>query len=418
MTERVHDVVYMPGDGIGVPCCEQTRRVLDAAGFQANYHFAPIGWAEWCKNGNPLPQETIDLLAKYKVGLFGAITSKPKKEAEAELNPALRGKCTYYSPIVSMRQHFNLETCVRPCISIPHNPLNFVRKGANGQMEEPPVRVVVFRQNTECLYCGVEWTNPPPKVMEALATHPKFKPFTQVPGADLAVSLRIATRGACQRIIRAAFEYAKKYDFKSVTICEKPNVVRETSGMMEEEAKKIAREYPNIALWSVNVDAQMMWMTKNPETLGIIVSSNMFGDIISDGFAGLIGGLGFGASANIGPDVAVFEPTHGSAPKYEHLKPQIVNPCATFLCAAMMLDHVGDVEKATLIRDAIAAVIADGKVKTYDMMRLTGGPQVLRQGAASTEALTDAVIAEIQRLKAVRLNLCSCPALANPGYLE
>ena len=181
----------------------------------------------------------------------------------------------------------------------------------------------------------------------------------------------------------AAFEYAKKRGFKGVTICEKPNVVRETSGMMEEVAKEVAKNYPGIALWSTNIDAQLMWLNKNPEEYNVIVSSNLFGDILSDAFAGLVGGLGFAASGNIGEDVAVFEPTHGSAPKYADLNPPIVNPIAMILSAAMMLDHVGEGEKANRIRTAIADVVREGKVRTYDMMRFTGGPKAISQGAAS-----------------------------------
>ena len=138
---------------------------------------------------------------------------------------------------------------------------------------------------------------------------------------DLAVSVRIITRAAARRIVTAAFEYAKKRGFKGVTICEKPNVVRETSGMMEETAKEVAKNYPGIALWSTNIDAQLMWLNKNPEDYNVIVASNLFGDILSDAFAGLVGGLGFAASGNIGDEVAVFEPTHGSAPKYAELDP-------------------------------------------------------------------------------------------------
>lgn len=263
------------------------------------------------------------------------------------------------------------------------------------------MNVVVFRQNTEGLYAGVEWTNPPEQVRAALATHPKFKPFAGVAGADLAVSARIITRGAARKICRAAFEWAKKYRYQSVTICEKPNVLRETSGMMEEEAKAVAREFPGIALWSTNIDAQTMWLTKNPEEYGVIVASNLFGDVISDAFAGLIGGLGFAASGNIGDEVAVFEPTHGSAPKYAELDPPIVNPIAMFLSACMMLEHVGELAKARRIRDAIAAAIKEGKIRTYDMMRIPGGARAINQGAASTVEMTDAVLGKIETAEKV-----------------
>jgi 3-isopropylmalate dehydrogenase len=203
------------------------------------------------------------------------------------------------------------------------------------------------------------------------------------------------TKKASERIIRAAFEYAKKFGYTNVTLCEKPNVLRETSGMMFKIAKEISKEYPKISLWDTNIDAQMMWLTKNPEEYGVIVAENMFGDIISDGFAGLIGGLGFACSANLGDEVAVFEPTHGSAPKYEKLNPSIVNPIAMFMSAVMMLDHIGEKETAAKIKNAIAKVIEEGKVRTYDMMKLKGSADVFQHGAVSTQQLTDAVILKL-----------------------
>ena len=392
-----YTVVSMPGDGIGNQVLPEALRVLNAVGFDAQYIHADIGWECWINDGNALPQRTIELLAKHKLGLFGAITSKPKKEADGELKPELRGKgYSYFSPIVAMRQKFNLDTCIRPCISFPGNPLNFIRKKVDGGYEEPYVNVVVFRQNTEGLYAGVEWTNPPDGVRAALATHPKFTPFAGTPGPDLAVSVRIITRNAAHKITKAGFEWAKKFGYKSVTICEKPNVLRETSGMMEEEAKKVAKEYPGIALWSTNIDAQTMWLTKNPEDYGVVVASNLFGDVISDAFAGLVGGLGFAASGNIGDEVAVFEPTHGSAPKYAELNPPIVNPMAMLLSAVMMLEHVGEMDKAKRMREAIAAVVKEGKVRTYDMMRISGGAKSISKGAASTKQMTDAILGKIE----------------------
>ena len=393
-------IVTMPGDGIGNQVLPEAIRVLNAVGFEAEYIHAAIGWECWINQGNALPERTVELLAKHKLGLFGAITSKPKKEADAELKPELRGKgYTYYSPIVTMRQRFGLDVCLRPCIGFPGNPLNFIRKKPSGGYEEPQVNVVVFRQNTEGLYAGVEWTNPPEQVRAAFATHPKFKPFQDVKGGDLAVSLRIITRPAAERICRAAFEYAKNFGYKNVTICEKPNVLRETSGLMEEVARQVAKDYPGIPLWSTNIDAQTMWLTKNPEDYGVVIASNLFGDVISDAFAGLVGGLGFAASGNIGKDVAVFEPTHGSAPKYAELNPPIVNPIAMILSAAMMLDHIGEAEKANRIRAAIAEVVKEGRVRTYDMMRIAGGSRSISQGAASTTQLTDAILAKLASVR-------------------
>jgi isocitrate dehydrogenase (NAD+) len=390
-------IVTMPGDGIGKIVLPEALRVLEAVGFQADYVHADIGWEFWCNEGNPLPQRTLDLLEKHKIGLFGAITSKPKTEAARELAPGLQGKgYVYYSPIVGLRQHFNLDICMRPCKTFKGNPLNFIRRGKNNEPEEPDVDVVIFRQNTEGLYGGVEWTNPPDNVYQALASHPKFKKFADTPKEELAVSTRILTKKAVQRIVRAAFEHAKKFGYKSVTVCEKPNVIRETSGMMLATAREIAKEYGGIELWNTNIDAQMMWLTKNPEDYGVIVSSNMFGDIVSDGFAGLVGGLGFACSANIGEEVAIFEPTHGSAPKYMDYHPSIVNPTAMILSACMMLDHIGENEKAQKIRAAIAKVVKEGKFKTYDMMKLRGSPEALKQGAASTPEITDEIISKIK----------------------
>ncbi len=391
-------IVALPGDGIGRVVLEETIRVLDKAGFDAEYVEGDIGWEFWKTEGNPLPDRTIELLEKHKIGLFGAITSKPKDAATAELDPSLADKgLIYSSPIVGLRQHFNLDICIRPCRTYKGNPLNFIRRGAGNSSEEPAVDVAIFRQNTEGLYGGVEWSNPPEPVYQALLTHPKFvKNFGKVPKEELSISTRIFTKRATERILRAAFEYAQKFGFKSVTVCEKPNVIRETSGMMYKMAQEMqAADFPGIELWNTNIDAQMMWLTKNPENYGVIVAGNMFGDIVSDGFAGLIGGLGFACSANLGEDVSVFEPTHGSAPKYADYPKSIVNPIAMVESACMMLDHIGEAEIAKRIRKSISKVIQEGKVRTYDMMKMTGRADVIKKGAASTKEMADAIIANL-----------------------
>jgi isocitrate dehydrogenase (NAD+) len=393
-------IVALPGDGIGKTVLTQALRVLDAAGFEADYIFGDIGWEFWCKEGNPLPQRTLDLIEKHKIALFGAITSKPNEEAKAELDPSLQGKgFIYSSPIVGLRQKFDLDICIRPCRSYKGNPLNFVRRGKGGTIEEPFIDVVIFRQNTECLYSGVEWTNPPDQVYKALLTHPKFvENFGKVPVEELSVSVRIFTKKATERILTAAFEHAKKYGYSSVTVCEKPNVVRETSGLMWKLAKEIQKKsYPQVKLLNTNIDAQMMWLTKNPEDYGVIVAGNMFGDIASDGFAGLIGGLGFACSAQFSADgIAVFEPTHGSAPKYAEYEMPIVNPIAMIESACMMLDYIDERNSAAKIRKAVAEIILEGKIKTYDMMKMTGSPEVINNGAASTIGMTDAIISKIR----------------------
>ncbi|HUX54843.1 MAG TPA: isocitrate/isopropylmalate family dehydrogenase [Williamwhitmania sp.] len=398
MTNRT--IVAMPGDGIGKIVLEQAIRVLEAAGFHANYVQGDIGWEFWCKEGDPLPERTIKLLEKHKIGLFGAITSKPKDKAASELIPELQNKgLVYYSPIVAMRQHFNLDICMRPCKTFKGNPLNFIRRGAGNTIEEPLVDTMIFRQNTEGLYGGVEWTNPPQPVYDALMTHSKFRDnFGWCPKEELAVSTRIFTKKYTERIVRAAFEYAKEKGYKAITVCEKPNVIRETSGMMLKVAQELSKkEFPNIQVWDTNIDAQMMWLTKNPEDYHVIVAGNMFGDIISDGFAGLIGGLGFACSAQFSDGgIAVFEPTHGSAPKYADFEVPIVNPIAMIDSACMMLDYLGEAEISAKIHRAVGEVIQDGKVKTYDMMKLRGCPEVIKQGAVSTIQMADAIIAKLK----------------------
>jgi len=288
---------------------------------------------------------------------------------------------------------------MRPCRTYQGNPLNFIRRGKDNTIEEPEVDVVIFRQNTEGLYGGVEWSNPGQQVYDALMTHPKFvKNFGSTPKEEVSVSTRIFTKQATERILRAAFEHAKNYGYKSVTVCEKPNVIRETSGMMYKMAQQMQKnEYPEIELWNTNIDAQMMWLTKNPENYGVIVAGNMFGDIVSDGFAGLIGGLGFACSAQFNPEsgIGVFEPTHGSAPKYADYPVSIVNPIAMIESTCMMLDFIDEKAIAAKIRKAVAAVIAEGKIRTYDMMKMSGRPDVIEKGAASTKEMADAIIARL-----------------------
>ena len=393
-------IVALPGDGIGKTVLDEAIRVLDAAGVEADYVEGDIGWEFWCSEGNPLPQRTLDLLAEYKVGLFGAITSKPKDEAFDELSSELKEKnLVYSSPIVGLRQHFGLDICLRPCRTYTGNPLNFIKRGLGDSIDEPEVDVAIFRQNTEGLYGGVEWSNPPKQVYDALMTHPRFvKNFGKTPVDEISVSTRIFTKNATERILRAAFEHAKKYGYKSVTVCEKPNVIRETSGMMYKMAQQIQKtDFPEIELWNTNIDAQMMWLTKNPENYGVIVAGNMFGDIVSDGFAGLIGGLGFACSAQYNPEtgIGVFEPTHGSAPKYADYPVSIVNPIAMIESACMMLDFIDEQNIAKRIRKAVAEIVSEGKVKTYDMGKMTGRADVVEKGAASTTQMADAIIAKL-----------------------
>jgi isocitrate/isopropylmalate dehydrogenase len=233
--------------------------VLDRLGFDADYVHGDIGWEIWRTEANPLPDRTIEMLKGVDAALFGAITSKPKEEAEAELIPELQGQGhVYRSPIVRLRQTFDLQTNLRPCKAYPGNPLNY----------RDDLDLVVFRQNTEGLYMGVEYHPLPQDVRDKLTeTHPaQMSRMDGVANEDIAISCRIFTREGCRNIVRDAFEYAKNFGYKTVTVVEKPNVIRETSGLMVREARKIAADYPGIELWETNIDAMCMWLVKNPRT--------------------------------------------------------------------------------------------------------------------------------------------------------
>ncbi|MGE5486541.1 MAG: isocitrate/isopropylmalate dehydrogenase family protein [bacterium] len=341
-------IAWLPGDGVGVEVCDAARTVLDAAGFEAEYIHGDIGWEFWRSEGDPLPQRTIDLLKSTDCAFFGAITSKPASEADAELAPELRGKgFVYRSPIVRMRQLLDLYVCLRPCKAFPGNPLNY----------RDTIDLAIFRENTEGMYIGVEFAKAPESFYaeKAMARIPR----------DAAVSIRSITPGGSRRIVRAAFEYAAKNNRRKVTAVHKANVLRATCGVFLDAACEVARDYPNIQLDTANVDAMCMWLLKNPNNYDVIVTTNLFGDILSDLCAQLVGGLGFGYSGNIGDRYAVFEPTHGSAPKYAGQDK--VNPLAAILAAKMMLEWLGENSKAAEIEGAVARVIEKGEVRTYDM---------------------------------------------------
>ncbi|MHA2362466.1 MAG: isocitrate/isopropylmalate dehydrogenase family protein, partial [Candidatus Hodarchaeales archaeon] len=303
-------------------------------------------------------------------------TSKPKEEADAELDPSLKNNgLVYFSPIVRLRQLFDLYTNQRPCKAYQGNPLNF----------RDDVNLIVFRENTEGLYAGVEWHPVPEAVLNTfIDNHPKAERFGKVSLDDLAISTRIFTRNGVRRILRSSMEYAKEFGFPNVTVVEKPNVIRETSGLMVREARKLISDYPTLELWETNIDAMAMWLVKNPQNYGVLVSSNMFGDIISDLAAQLVGGLGFACSGNIGKEFAVFEPTHGSAPKY--IGQNKVNPIATILAAKMMLEWLGEKEFAKNIENAVATVIKEGKARTYDM-----------GGSTSTSGMAEAICEKLPK---------------------
>jgi 3-isopropylmalate dehydrogenase len=358
-------IAWLPGDGIGVECCDAARGVLDAVGFDAEYLHGDIGWEFWRREGDALPQRTLDLLSTTNCAFFGAITSKPASVANKELAPGLQGAgFVYRSPIVRMRQLLDLYICLRPCKAFPGNPLNY----------RPDIDITVFRENTEGMYIGVEFPRVPDRFREEPA-------MGRIP-EDAAISIRSVTRRGSERIVRAAFEYAVKHGRRKVTAVHKANVLRATCGVFLEEAEWVAREYPNIEFDTANVDAICMWLLKNPNNYDVIVTTNLFGDILSDLCAQMVGGMGFGCSGNIGAQYAVFEPTHGSAPKYAGMNK--VNPVATVLAAGMMVEWLGEHEQASAIERAVAGVIAEGRVRTYD---LGGTDTTSRMGEAIAAAV-------------------------------
>ncbi len=369
-----YKIAWLPGDGVGVEVLEAAKIVLDKINLNAEYIHGDIGWEFWCKEGDALPQRTIDLLGNVDAAMFGAITSKPVKAAEAELVSELKGKgLIYRSPIVRMRQLFDLYICLRPTKAYEGNPINF----------KNTIDITMFRENTEDLYSGVEFNTVPQELADTLSKLNKpFAKFAGLKGEDYAISCKVNTKAGCERIIRAAFEYAANNGRKKVTIVHKANVVRATDGLFLETAKEVAAQFPTIQFDEGNIDAMTMWLLKNPNNYDVLVAPNLYGDIISDLCAQMVGGLGFGCSGNIGTKLGVFEPTHGSAPKYTGMYK--VNPIATILAAKMMLEWLGENEKAAAIEKATAEVIKEGKVRTYDM-----------GGSSTTLDMANAIAAKI-----------------------
>lgn len=362
-------IALLPEDGIGNDVMEAARIVLDEIQLDAEYTLGYTGWECWKNEGNPLPERTIELLKNSDCALFGANTSKPKEEAEKELDPELRGRgFSYFSPNLRLKQEFNLHMNLRLCKAYKGNPVNY----------RDDIDITVFRENTEDLYAGVEFYPFPVELKDPLLKlSPKMKKFGDIPGDEMAISCRINTVKAIKNIVKQAFEYAKKYSKRSVTVVEKPNVLRETGGLVIRTARKVAKEYPGIEIWETNIDAMAMWPVKNPQNYDVLVAMNLFGDIISDLAAQLVGGLGFASSANIGDNFAVFEPTHGSVPKYAGMYK--TNPIAMLLTAKMMIQFLGLEDTAQRLENAIAKVIEEGRVRTYDMGASSSALDVARE---------------------------------------
>ena len=330
-----HTVTLIPGDGSGPEVIAAARKVVDATGVDIQWEIAHAGEAMIEKYGTPLPDETIASIRKNGVALKGPITT-----------PVGKG---FRSVNVAMRKTFDLYANVRPAKTYP---------GTLARYEN--VDLVVIRENTEDLYAGIE----------------------HMVGKDAAESIKLFTRQGCERIIRYAFEYAVREGRKKVTAVHKANIMKCTDGMFLDIAREIAKEYPQIEFNDSIVDAMCMRLVMNPENYDVLVCPNLYGDIVSDLCAGLVGGLGMTPSANVGETGAIFEPIHGSAPDIAGMHK--INPTACILSAAMMLAHLGEVDAAEKIRTAVTKVIAEGKTLTADM-----------GGTASTEEFTDAIIAAL-----------------------
>lgn len=333
---RAARVAVLPGDGIGPEVTAVAVRVLHAAGFNGTFTTHPVGWSEWCARGEPLPAATLQACRDADAVLFGAITSKPDAQAQADLAPALRGRASYRSPIVRLRQELDLFANVRPCVG-------------NG------MDLVLFRENTEGLYAGFE---------RATAGEDLARRFPGLPPAA-AVSLRVITPDGARRICEAAFQFAADNGRQRVTLLEKANVLRETGGLMLRTFREVAARFPNIAADDMNIDAACARVVGHPEDFDVVVATNLFGDIFSDVAAEVSGGLPLAASASYGDAHALFEPVHGSAP--DIAGKGIANPLGAVKAAAMLARHLGQGAVADRMDAAVTKLVEAGKTLPRDM---------------------------------------------------
>ncbi len=353
-----YKIAWLPGDGVGVEILQAARIVLDKLNLDAEYIHGDIGWEFWQKEGDAFPERTINLLHNVDTALFGAITSKPIKASEAELAPELKGKgLVYRSPIVRMRQLFDLYTCLRPIKAYPGNNLNY-REGIN---------LVVFRENTEDLYAGVEFSPVPVELSELLKklARSRSRRFSNLRRSSLPFRARSIPAGRRSGLCGLRLSSPGSTTGKRSRSFTRPMLCAQPMVCSLKPAGRWRQDYPEIVTDDANIDAMTMWLLKNPFNYDVLVAPNLYGDIVSDLCAQMVGGLGFGCSGNIGDRLAVFEPTHGSAPKYSGMMK--VNPIATILAAKMMLDWLGEKDKADRLEAAVAAVIREGKARTYDM---------------------------------------------------
>jgi len=346
-----HKVCVLPGDGIGSEVTDAVLPLFEALDLPIDLVFGDIGWSCWQNEGNCIPDATWSLIKSSDATLLGAITSKPLREAEAELPAALRGSGrVYVSPVIQLRQKLELYANVRPVTDV---------------LGDNRYRFSVIRENTEGLYAGLDFASIPPAFEAILAERERNgAPWTRQGPDDATISVRLQTRAGLTRLFRFAFEHARQQGHERVTLADKPNVLRYSGAFAREILETVAADYPDIQFNIDNVDAVALWMVRRPERFGVIVAENMFGDILSDLGAGVMGGLGLAPSANIGARGAYFEPVHGSFPAYAGQ--QRANPSAMFLSVALLLDHLGHVQAAEATRHAVAQV-ARSEIRTYDL---------------------------------------------------
>ena len=358
----VYNVTLIPGDGVGPEITEATRRVLEATGVKFNWELAYAGAEVMAKYGTPLPDSVLESIRKNHVALKGPVTT-----------PVGTG---FRSVNVALRKSLDLYACVRPCKTYPGVPSPY-----------KDVNIVIIRENTEDLYAGVEFEKGTSEAAALISFINQNK--DNVIKTDSGLSIKMITETGTRRIVKYAFEYARKYGRKKVTATHKANIMKYSDGLFLAAAREVAKEYPNIEFQDALIDNLCMQLVRRPQEYDVIVAPNLYGDIISDLCAGLVGGLGLAPGANIGEGIALFEPTHGSAPKYTGQNK--VNPMAMMLSGVLMLRHIGEIKAADRVEKAIAAVIAEGKSVTYDMKSRRDDPT-----SVGTSQVADAVIEKLK----------------------
>ena len=361
----MYNVTLIPGDGVGPEIAAATRAVLEATGIKFNWDVQDAGEDVYAKEGSPLPDRVIESIKKNGIAIKGPVTT-----------PVGKG---FRSVNVSLRQALDLYACLRPCITF---------KGAKSVYDN--IDFVIVRENTEDLYAGIEFQKGAPETLSIIKTINGLFPGKTITD-DAGISIKPITVHGTERIVRFAFEYARKNGRKKVTAVHKANIMKFSDGLFLEVAREVASRYSDIEFEDRIIDNMCMQLVQKPWLYDVLVLPNLYGDIVSDLGAGLIGGLGLAPGANIGEKYAVFEPTHGSAPKYKGQNK--MNPFAMMLSGVMMLNHLGEQKQAERLRKAIAAVIEEGKDVTYDMKPSPDDPS-----AASTSRVAEAVIEKMQSL--------------------